>query len=324
VKSSLGSCPVCDEPFEQAQAVAYPSTAGAPASCPQEILVCPRCELGVANPMLTEDELGRLYEGQQYWDSDETRAVTPRQRPLPFALARARWEMIRSELDSRGKRRVSVLDIGAGPGYLGLTIARVSPDRLAVYGAVEPDPMVVHQLENGWRDLAPAARLRVRESLDQTGTLWDVVVLSHVLEHVIDPAEFLAAAARPLAPDGILMIDVPHADYRHKTDAFPHLHFFNQGNLDLLIRKVGLVPVSSGLWGRTGSWAPMVGDRSARAFRAARFITGIADRAVSLAWPARLPDLYGWFYGAAHRSADGPWLRVIATRPSAADPECRP
>jgi 2-polyprenyl-3-methyl-5-hydroxy-6-metoxy-1,4-benzoquinol methylase len=52
-----------------------------------------------------------------------------------------------------------------------------------------------------------------RVELPQT---YDTVVLAHVLEHVDNPAEVLAAARRYVAPDGVMIVDVPNAMSLHR------------------------------------------------------------------------------------------------------------
>jgi 2-polyprenyl-3-methyl-5-hydroxy-6-metoxy-1,4-benzoquinol methylase len=62
-------------------------------------------------------------------------------------------------------------------------------------------------------------RLRVVTSTFETlelGRRFDTVVLAHVLEHVDDPAVVLAVAMRHLAPDGVLLVDVPNAESLHR------------------------------------------------------------------------------------------------------------
>jgi 2-polyprenyl-3-methyl-5-hydroxy-6-metoxy-1,4-benzoquinol methylase len=45
---------------------------------------------------------------------------------------------------------------------------------------------------------------------------FDTVVLAHVLEHVDDPRRVLESASRLLAPDGIMIVDVPNAMSLHR------------------------------------------------------------------------------------------------------------
>jgi 2-polyprenyl-3-methyl-5-hydroxy-6-metoxy-1,4-benzoquinol methylase len=50
----------------------------------------------------------------------------------------------------------------------------------------------------------------------ELGRTFDTVVLAHVLEHVANPHEVLLAARRFLAPDGVMIVDVPNGMSLHR------------------------------------------------------------------------------------------------------------
>ena len=121
----------------------------------------------------------------------------------------ARWDefctMFESLLDKiiRFKRAGTLLDVGAGVGTL-LSVAARSG-------------FIVHGVEvSEWA----SAFAREEKGLDVlTGTLedarleteaFDIVVINHVLEHVINPRALLAEVHRILKNDGLLVIGVPN------------------------------------------------------------------------------------------------------------------
>jgi 2-polyprenyl-3-methyl-5-hydroxy-6-metoxy-1,4-benzoquinol methylase len=67
---------------------------------------------------------------------------------------------------------------------------------------------------------------------------FDVVALSDVFEHITQPLEFLADAARLLKPDGILYVKVPNARW----------NLWKQG----VLARLGKRPVQ-GLWDSTST-----------------------------------------------------------------------
>lgn len=88
-----------------------------------------------------------------------------------------------------------VLEVGAGPGFLGEAARRARPDLRWVASDLHPAP---------WNTLAAdAGRLPV-----QTGAVQAVVGLD-VLHHFPDPGAFFAEAARVLAPGGRLALVEP-------------------------------------------------------------------------------------------------------------------
>jgi SAM-dependent methyltransferase len=101
--------------------------------------------------------------------------------------------------------------------------------------------------------LCRAAGLDVDEGTLEDARLpaasFDLVVASHVLEHLRDPRAFLAEAARVLAPGGVLVVKTPNADALarrrfgacwYANDPPRHLFVFSGGMLDRLAADAGL------------------------------------------------------------------------------------
>jgi SAM-dependent methyltransferase len=60
---------------------------------------------------------------------------------------------------------------------------------------------------------------------------FDLVILSHVLEHVFDVAAGLASARRRLAPGGTIYVEVPDAS-RYNVEGFPPYYFFDPEHIN--------------------------------------------------------------------------------------------
>jgi 2-polyprenyl-3-methyl-5-hydroxy-6-metoxy-1,4-benzoquinol methylase len=77
---------------------------------------------------------------------------------------------------------------------------------------------------------------------------FDVITLSHVIEHLHQPAKEIQRCFRLLKPGGLLWIETPNVDsfgfklfgrYWRGLEAPRHLVLFNEGSLGTLLRKAG-------------------------------------------------------------------------------------
>ena len=69
------------------------------------------------------------------------------------------------------------------------------------------------------------------QSLDQVKGQWDVISLSHCLEHVVDPVGFLSRLKTLLVPGGLIFCEVPNdgpGGPSARSADEPHVVFFSQ------------------------------------------------------------------------------------------------
>ncbi len=151
----------------------------------------------------------------------------------------------------RGPPRGRILDVGCGDGAFLRTARNLG---WAVQG-LEPD----------LRAAAVARRhgISVIESPLEHAPLpvdsFDVITMSHVIEHAPAPVPVLAAARRALTPGGDLLVFTPNAEsWGHAMfgrawlhlDPPRHLHVFRVGNLVACAARAGLQVVSVRTTGR--------------------------------------------------------------------------
>jgi SAM-dependent methyltransferase len=132
-----------------------------------------------------------------------------------------------------------VLEIGPGPGFFARSWLQDAPQ--SSYFAVETDESC-HQLlkELGVQIMDLAASPSV-----------DMVVMSHVLEHVSDPVAFVREATRGLRRGGALFIEVPCRDWEHKALDEPHILFFDKVPMHRLLNDLGFTDIEIAYYGQT-------------------------------------------------------------------------
>lgn len=77
---------------------------------------------------------------------------------------------------------------------------------------------------------------------------FDMILMSHVLEHLEDPAAELRTMKQVLSPSGAMFIEVPNLAGHRKLpidDNRSHLHFFSSTSLARLLAKEGLEVVAA-------------------------------------------------------------------------------
>jgi SAM-dependent methyltransferase len=162
--------------------------------------------------------------------------------------------------------------------------------------------------------------LKVVERLDEEEV--DLVVMSHVVEHVSHPGEFIRNATASLRSGGALFIEVPCRDDLHKPQDEPHLLFFDKKPLALLLENLGFICLDLSYHGQTLAALKSQGRLAARynALRS-RFVARgwLAPFALKRGLLAHVEDPLGRALAApfaAHKTQSKPswWLRACALK----------
>ena len=185
------------------------------------------------DPMPTQSWYDELYKGE-YW---EGRAE--RQTPAEEIARRLRKEHLRAVSYLRvlaetgpSKEEGTLLEVGCGTGGAVATIA----DALG-WDAVGMEP------DRSSRDVATRIGVSLLDGdvtdLAASGQAFDLVLLSHVLEHVVDPHAFLESVLSLLGPEGRLVIEVPNGFTNESLHLF-HPYLYTRRALTTLLSQHGL------------------------------------------------------------------------------------
>jgi SAM-dependent methyltransferase len=159
--------------------------------------LCRGCGHVFQNPALTDAGLDLCYRDLYDGAGDEaTEAV--------FAAMGAAY---RRRLDAIAAvaEPASLLDVGTGHGHFCLAARRRWPD--AVVDGLDQSAAVDEARRRGWVD--EGIRGAFPTMAGGLPRSYEVVTMSHYLEHTRDPRRELAAAAKVLEPGGHLMVEVP-------------------------------------------------------------------------------------------------------------------
>lgn len=144
----------------------------------------------------------------EWWDPKGSSAMLHRLNPVRLgfirAAANAHWQLDnRSFTPLAGK---TALDVGCGAGLLCEPLARLGAKVTGLDAAPENIAAArAHALQSG---LAIDYRAGSVENLGSER--FDLVTSMEVIEHVTDPAAFIAGLAAALADDGLLILSTPN------------------------------------------------------------------------------------------------------------------
>jgi 2-polyprenyl-3-methyl-5-hydroxy-6-metoxy-1,4-benzoquinol methylase len=224
---------------------------------------CGSCELAWQDPRAAEEDISKLY-ARYYTHRSEQETVIARFRraTYQFALARKGYSVARpqgilarlisnipsvaraAELDVLGLSPVNpgtLLDVGCGNGEfaarmqsLGWTVSGVDPDPAAVKRGTNQD---IHIFQGTIADVPHTNR-------------YDVITLSHVIEHVVDPVALLRECSARLRPQtGILVLTTPNLKslghrwfkrFWRGLEVPRHLILFSPASLSDCVTQAGL------------------------------------------------------------------------------------
>jgi len=180
------------------------------------VVRCRTCGLVRLNPRPAVSELDRIYPPEYYayhLVHDEASAPS-RLSPggLGETIKAKRYQRrfkILLERAAPGGGAIRVLDVGCADGRLLSWYREAIPARtIETYGIDISEAAVEQARRNG--HTAVAGRFETDTELPD-GT-FDLIVASHVIEHVADPIAFARRAAELLKPGGLFMFATPNVD----------------------------------------------------------------------------------------------------------------
>lgn len=152
-------------------------------------------------------EVGRIYDGYNlYFQGRGEEQKIFRQgigAPRSALLADHALPML---AERSVQSAVRWLDLGCGRGHLLRALAARRP-AWGLYGAD------ISEKSREAIESIPGIRRYFANGLDDVDEVFDVLSMSHVLEHIPEPPAFLRAVRARLADDGLLVVAVP--DWRH-------------------------------------------------------------------------------------------------------------
>jgi SAM-dependent methyltransferase len=266
---AVATCPVCGGAerrpfFDGLRDRAFGSAPGT-----WTLVRCSGCGSAYLDPRPTPDTIELAYRSYYTHGSGTPPSVGRFRRGLANDYLRARWgydeepavpggRLIPRVVPSRGalvdreirhlpaKPGGRLLDVGCGSGAFLTQMAELGWRTQGI----DPDPAAVAQAHEAGLNVTQATLADL--DLDEHAGAYDAITLSHVIEHLHDPAEDMRGISRLLRPGGLLWIATPNLealslrrfgrDWRG-LEPPRHLVIFTRASLERLLRGAGLEPL---------------------------------------------------------------------------------
>jgi len=195
----------------------------------QKTVMCTKCGLIQSNPRMTEKEYERFYSSDRYRNIYEPENSFERYKPLFTSLTGNFIVEAVSKVKDLEKVN-SVMEIGAGGGW---NLVAFKEKGINVRGCDYSQNMV---------SLGKKYNLNLfKGSIDDVEGFFDVIILSHVIEHFLDPIKSLIKIKQHLSPGGIIFVSIP--DIEHFSIAQfqnAHTYYFSLATFQYYMSKSGL------------------------------------------------------------------------------------
>lgn len=239
-------------------------------------------------------------------------------------------EAVREAFPQRAREELRVLDVGCGNGsQLALPLAQGG---FHLKG-VDTDARSIAHAKRLAEGLTTIEFVCARVEELPASELYEVVILSEVLEHLENPEELLSESAKRMTPDGIMIVTVPNGFGEFEIDSWVfrtlrlqrvvdalaknsrevlgstdnmesgHIQFFTRRRLQRLFNACGLVPFRQGAASFLAG--PIIGHALARFESFIEWNARVTDR---------LPLLLasGWYFALRRGRAESGKTEAVA------------
>ena len=203
---------------------------------------CLDCHMVFIDPMPSEEELTK-YNATYFESAHGGHPSNPSAVAFFSGIGKLRGAYVDAFLTKNNLSAKKVLEVGPGHGYFAENWIFKHP--YVEYYGVETDKSCHDALQQaGVQVLNPE---QVETAIDYV----DLVIISHVLEHVSNPKGLLQSINRKLRKGGVLFVEVPCFDWQHKELDEPHLLFFDKKPMKLLLNQVGFEGIEVNYYGES-------------------------------------------------------------------------
>jgi ubiquinone/menaquinone biosynthesis C-methylase UbiE len=203
---------------------------------------CNACEMVFVDPMPSEKILEE-YNSSYFMTAHGGIPQDMVSQSFFSGIAGLRMRHVENYLQKNRLKVEDILEIGPGTGIFAKKWISKYPGNK--YYAVETDTSCYPSLEQIGVNITKSSEVI------NLGKQFDLVIMSHVLEHVSNPSEFISQSTKFLKKDGVVFIEVPCNDWQHKPEDEPHLLFFHKKPMQQFMESLGFINIQLSYHGKS-------------------------------------------------------------------------
>ena len=193
----------------------------------QTLVSCKKCGMAYIQKFLNNEALKKFYSFMSNYEFENNN--------FEFTddfkeLAKRQYEYLRKELDFN--KINSILDIGCSNGY---TLSLFLKDNIEVLG-VEPSQKLKKVAKEKYNINVITKFFNKNIDIDKK---FNLIILSHIVEHLMYPSEFIKSLRKNLSQNDFVFIEVPTISEFTKDCmfhiSFEHVNYFNLNSLKNLM-----------------------------------------------------------------------------------------
>jgi len=223
------------------------------------VVKCNNCGLIYANPQINSTAGGKMAREAEEVDLKKVEKEVEEYKPEKFQYLQKQYVHLKDFVaileyfEKKGIKKGSLLEIGSHAGVFLNTAKEMGWE---VTG-IEPNPLPRIYSEKNFGLKVYSESFEQAPLKDDT---FDVVIATHVIEHIYDPKVFIKKAYDLLKPGGVLVLETPTYDslafsllkHRERSVRCPgHIYFYTKKSLADAVKGVGFKVVNHVAVGRT-------------------------------------------------------------------------
>ena len=205
----------------------------------KNIFLCLHCSMGYLFPQPFKSDIDN-YNKNYFQNAHNYKKQSIIIDQYNHAIAKIRIFFLTKHIKKYSSEIKNVLEIGPGYGHLMMNWLLKYPD--TNYFVDESDKSLLETLKSRGAFLGSN---KIKEKK------LDLVIISHVLEHCLNPTEFINKKTKLLKKEGLLFLEVPCNDYMYKTNYEPHTLFFDKKALNVTLINSGFKNINLSYHGET-------------------------------------------------------------------------